>query len=219
MAHRFWRFVFPFLLPVVLLLLLRKTEAFNSLKNVFAQKEIKVDETPLLVTQIKSIAQLLTIEALNEVVVDSTRSPFGLLPEVLKNLPTTPLRFLGASQLVLIVRGTVRAGVNLEQIDERSIRIIGDSLFVALPPAIVFDIITNPFDVETFIEKGEWNPAAATALQAKARQQLVQQALAQGLLQQANNNARQLIYGLLKNTGYAYIQVTTAPQVHPSSGK
>jgi hypothetical protein len=113
----------------------------------------------------------------------------------------------------------VRAGVNLEQIDERSIRIKGDSLFVQLPPAVVFDIITNPSDVETFIEKGAWNPAAATALQAKARQQLVQQALARGLLQQANSNARQLIHGLLKNSGYAYIQVTTAPQVHPSSGK
>jgi hypothetical protein len=200
-------------------LLLRKTEVFNSLKNVFAQKEMKVDETPLLVTQIKSIAQLLTIEALNEVVVDSTRSPFGLPKEVLKNLPATPLRFLGASQLVLIVRGTVRAGVNLEQIDERSIRIKGDSLFVQLPPAVVFDIITNPSDVETFIEKGAWNSVAATALQAKARQQLAQQALARGLLQQANSNARQLIHGLLKNSGYAYIQITTAPQVHPSSGK
>jgi hypothetical protein len=119
MAHRFRRFLVLFLILAVLLLLLRKTEVFDSLKKAFAPKEIKVDETPLLVTQIRSIAQLLTIEALNEVVVDSTRSPFGLPPEVLKNLPATPLRFLGASQLVLIVRGTVRAGVNLEQIDEK----------------------------------------------------------------------------------------------------
>jgi hypothetical protein len=95
MAYRVRRFMVLFLILVVLLLLLRKTEVFNSLKNVFAQKEIKVDETPLLVTQIRSIAQLLTIEALNEVVVDSTRSPFGLPPEVLKNLPATPLRFFG----------------------------------------------------------------------------------------------------------------------------
>jgi hypothetical protein len=219
MAHPFRRFLGLFLILAVLLLLLRKTEVFDSLKKAFAPKKITVDETPLLVTQIRSIAQLLTIEALNEVVVDSTRSPFGLPPEVLKNLPATPLRFLGASQLVLIVRGTVRAGVNLEQIDETHIRIIGDSLFIQLPPAVVFDIITNPSDVETFIEKGEWTPAAATALQAEARQQLVQQALARGLLQQANSNARQLVYGLLKNTGYAYIQVTTAPQVNPSSGK
>jgi hypothetical protein len=219
MPHRFRRLLVLLLLFMILLFLLRKADVFPSLKNVFAPKKIMVDETPLLVTQIKSIAQLLTIEASNEVVVDSTRLPFGLPPQVLRKLPANPLQFLGAAKLVLIVRGRIRAGVNLELVGENNIHVRGDSLFVQLPPARIFEILTNPTDVETFIEKGSWDPAAATALQTKARHQLVQQALSRGLLRQADVNARQLIYGLLKNTGYSYLEVTTASQVNPSSGK
>lgn len=211
-----------FILCITVLLILfivRRTTLFPSLRNFFKPKEIVVDQTPLVLTQLKNIAQLMTVEAYNEVVVDSTRYPLGMPPAILKRLPLNPLSFFGVSQLVLIVRGKVVAGVDLQTFSKAHIRFSSDSLFIRLPRATVLDVITNPSDVETFVEKGTWDVGAATALKRKAQVRLVQQALAQGALQQADAKARQLVYELLKNAGYKTVIVTTALQLSNPSGK
>jgi Protein of unknown function (DUF4230) len=203
----------------VLFFLARHTSLFPTFKNPFREKAILVDQTPLLVNEIRDIAQLMTVEAYNEVVVDSTKYPFGISPRIFNAIPGHPLTLLGGSQLVLIVKGKVIAGVDLKTLDSNNVQIKGDSLFVQLPSAHVLDVITNPSDVETFIETGTWTEVASVALQNKARNQLVQQALAQGALQQADAKARSLVYELLKNMDYKAVFVTTAVQVNAPLGK
>lgn len=219
MTRMLRRLLFVALLFLVIIFLIRKTTVFPSLHDFFKPKPVVVDQTPLLVAEIRNIAQLMTVEAYSEVVVDSTRYPFGIPPRIFNAIPGNPLGLLGASKLVLIVRGKVVAGVDLKNLDQNNIRVKGDSLFVQLPRAQVLDVISNPSDVETFIEEGAWDERAATNLKIKARNKLVQQALAQGALQQADSKARSLVYGLLKNTGYKWITVTTSIQFNTPSGK
>lgn len=219
MIKRLKRLFFVLLILSVLLFILRQTKWFPSLQHLLRPQAVKVDETPLLVTQIKNIAQLMTIEAFSEVVVDSARYPFGMPPQMFKALPGNPFSFLGASQLVLIVKGKVVAGVDLQTLTKDNIHLQGDSLFIQLPHAVVFDVITNPSDVETFIEKGTWDIRAATALQQKARKLILDQSLNRGILTQADAKARQVVYELFKNTGYKHVTVTTAIQTSRSSGK
>ncbi len=219
MTRMLRRLLLFILLFLVVMLLIRKTNLVPSLRNVFTSKAVVVDETPLLVTEIRNIAQLMTVEAYSEVVVDSTRYPLGIPPRIFNAIPGNPLGLFGASQLVLIVRGKVIVGVDLKNINANNVLVKGDSLFVQLPRAQVLDIITNPSDVETFIERGNWDERAATVLKVRARNKLVQQALAQGALQQADSKARQLVYELLKNTGYKWITVTTAIGQNTASGK
>lgn len=219
MTRTLRRLLFTVSIAVLVFFLARRTTLFDPVKNLFKPKPVVVDETPLLVAQLKNIAQLMTIEAYNEVVVDSTRFPFGIPPRVFDALPGNPLSLFGASQLVLIVRGKIVAGVDLQKLDSSYIKVKGDSLFIQLPRATVLDVIINPSDVETFIERGEWNEGAATALKIQARNQMTQQALAQGALQQADSRARQLVYELFKNAGYKTVLVTTAIQVTVPSGK
>ncbi len=204
---------------IIVLFIIQQTNLFPSFKNSFRPKPIVVDKTPILVTQIKSIAQLMTVEAYNEVVVDSTRYALGIPPQVFRRMPLNPFALLGTSQLVLIVRGNVLAGVDLKTFDKNKIQVRNDSLFVQLPRAAVLEVITNPSDVEIFIEKGSWDANAATVLKVRARNQLVQQAIAQGALQQADAKARQLVYTFFKNAGYKYVLVTTAIQPTVPSGK
>lgn len=204
------------LLIVVLALVVRYTHVFPSIKNLFKPKQVVVDQTPLLVTEIRNIAQLMTIEAYNEVVVDSTRYPFGISPRVFNAIPGSPFGLFGASRLVLIVRGNVVAGVDLKNLSQNAMQVRNDSLFVQLPRAAVLDVITNPSDVEFFIEEGTWDERAATILKLKARAKLVQQALAGGALPQADAKARQLVYELLKNVGYKSVTVSTAIEALPS---
>jgi len=203
----------------ILLLVVQRTMLFPSLRTLFQPKAIAVDETPLLVNEIRNITQLMTIEAYNEVVVDSTRFPFGIPPRIFKNIPGNPLALFPTAQLVLIVRGKVVAGVDLKNFDKNKVQIQGDSLFIQLPRAVILDVITNPSDVETFVERGEWNEAAATILKSRARSRLVQQALAQGALQQADAKARQLVQALFKNAGYKEVIVTSAIHLTAPSGK
>lgn len=203
----------------IVLLVVQRTALFPSLKNFFKLKTVVVDETPILINEIKNIAQLMTVEAYNEVVVDSTRHPFGIPPRIFNAIPGNPLALFPVSQLVLIVKGKVVAGVDLKTLDTNNVQVRGDSLFIQLPRAVVFDVITNPSDVETFIEKGEWTEAAATTLKRRARNRMVQQAIAQGALQQADAKARQLVYELFKNAGYKNVAVTTAIQISTPSGK
>ena len=158
----------------------------------------------------------MTVEAYNEVVVDSVHYPFSIPPKIFNALPGHSLPFLGATHLVLIVKGKVIAGVDMKNVSKENILIKNDTLFVQLPPAKVFDVISN---VETFTEEGSWNEAAATALQVKASKMMVQLALSQGALQQANEKARSLVYGLLKNVGYNTVIVTTGIQINQPSGK
>lgn len=219
MTRTLRRFIILVLLVAGFFLVTRHTTVFAPFENLFKPKPVVVDETPLLVAQIKNIAQLMTIEAYNEVVVDSTRFPFGIPPQVAKRLPANPLQFFGAAQLVLIVKGKVVAGVDLQKLDSNGVRLQNDSLFIQLPRAAVLDVITNPSDVETFIEKGEWNEAAATILKVRARNQMVQQAIAQGALQQADARARQLVYELFKAAGYKNVTVTTGIQITTPAGK
>jgi len=219
MTRNLRRSLLLILVLLIVFFIVQRTPVFPSLKTFFEPKPVLVDETPLLLTQIKSIAQLMTVEAYNEVVIDSTRYPFGVPPQVFKAIPGNPLTLISPAQLVLIVRGKVIAGVDLQSLDKNSIQVKGDSLFVQLPGAQVLEIITNPSDVETFIEKGTWDETAATALKVKARNKMVQQAIAQGALQQADAKARQLVYGFLKNSGYKYITVTTAIRANTPSAK
>src|SRR6478672_284964 len=202
------------LIVIALFFVARQVQNFPSFNNWFQPKPIVVDQTPLLVNEIKNIAQLMTVEAYNEVVVDSTRYPFGMPSKIFNTF-----RLPAASQLVLIVKGKVIAGVDLKNIDSNQVHVKGDTIFVQLPRAQVLDVITNPSDVETFIEEGKWEQSAATALQMKARNQLVKQALAQGVLPQADSKARSLVYELLKNLRYKAVIVTTAIQVNTPSGK
>src|SRR6476469_6317164 len=130
MTRTLRRLLYLLLLIAIVLLVMRKTNLFPSFGNIFKPKPVVVDQTPLLITEIRNIAQLMTVEAYNEVVVDSTRYPFGISPRVFNAIPGNPVGLLGKSQLVLIVRGKVVAGVDLKNLNGNNVQVKGDSLFV-----------------------------------------------------------------------------------------
>src|SRR6476660_7250421 len=123
MTRNLPRYLLLILVLLVVLIIVQRTSVFPSLRTVFQSKPIVVDETPLLLTQIKTIAQLMTVEAYNEVVVDSSRYPFGVPPQVFKAIPGNPLALISPAQLVLIVRGKVIAGVDLQSLDKNNIQV------------------------------------------------------------------------------------------------
>jgi hypothetical protein len=86
-----------------------------------------------------------------------------------------------------------------------------DSVSIKLPPAKILDVITNPSDIETFIETGTWSEEEVRAVKNAARRQLLEEAGRQQLLQKATNRSRAIIEQFLRTSGFR--KVTVLPPV------
>ena len=114
--------------------------------------------------------------------------------------------------LVLIAKGTVRAGVDLMDMTEEDIRFVGDTAYIRLPVPQYLDVIVNPSDFEVFAETGKWTHEEVTSLQSTARQRLLMGADHYGLKSKAYVGAMDAVTELLVASGYTYIRFD-----HPGS--
>lgn len=156
MLRQFKNYLVFFLAVLAIWFLLGKMNIIPSFSNIFKSKSVKIDETPILIKEIKELAELTTMVSIDEVVVDSiTANPALLAIKSITGLSLNPLS-PGYDQLVLICKGRVTAGTDLAAIGPADIFHKGDSVSLGLPPARILGVIINPTGVETFIENGEW---------------------------------------------------------------
>jgi len=188
---------------VALVWVLHKSGIVPSMKDIFSSKPVVIDETPILIKEIKSIGQLITATSYDEVVVDSVVtsrtsaiinsfnavSPFPVIPVVEK-------------RLVLIGKGKVLAGTDLSSLTNESIKISKDTIWLQLPPTKILDAVMNPSDFETFEEKGNWTPDEVTAVKLTARQKLIDRALNQNIIDKASTKAKAVMEDFLNALGF-----------------
>ena len=182
--------------------LLGKLNIFPSLGNLFASKAVVIDETVTIVKEIKPLAQLVTVSAYDEIVVDSSVIMSGrttlfqpLLPMVIP-----PGRFLDKS-IVIIGKTVTHVGIDMEKLRAEDIHTTKDSIYITLPKAQILDIILNPSDVEIFIEKGDWDNTTITNLKNKIDSIAEQHALQKGLLIESEKKAVDIMTRFFAVTG------------------
>lgn len=187
-----------------------KKKIFPNLREVFSSKPIVVDETPILIKEIKSIAQLITVTSFDEVVVDSTVvTKSSALINSFNRITPVPLIPYVDKRIVLVVKGKVLAGIDLKLLNEQDIQVFADTVNIRLPKAIILDAIINPSDFETFDEKGKWQDAEVRAVKIKARDKMIERALQQDILAKADARSREIIKGFVLSAGYKYVTVET----------
>lgn len=169
------------------------------LTDLFAPKDVRIDETPVLVSEIRQLAEWTTVVAYDEVVEDTVRTETD--PNPLSGLS-------GSDRLVLIAKGSVRAGTDLSSMGDDAIRRFDDSISVTLPPARIIDVTVNPSGVETFIETGKWGGDAFERIKIKARDRMRDRALQQGILGRADRRAVMLMENLVRQSGFERMSVT-----------
>jgi hypothetical protein len=189
----------PLILIILLLIiaLLLKKVAFRG--DWFSSKPVIIDNTPLVIKEIKSLAQLNTATLYQEIVVDS------LAPGIVS--------FAVPREIVLIVKGKVTAGINLDEIKDEDISVNGDSIHIILPWSIVKDVILNPSAIETFYEKGKWTNEEITRLKLSARNKLLQEANKSRLLEKADSKARLVMENFFLSAGFRKAVVITRPGI------
>jgi hypothetical protein len=190
----------------LIVFLFQKINWIPSFKNIFRSQPVVIDETPIIIKEINTLSQLVTVTFTDEVVMDTAKVSNGmpsLLPLSIGTVLTPSV-----DKLVMIGRGRVIAGTDLKKIKEADVKVTGDSIHVTLPTAEILQTIVNPSGFETFIEEGTWSDAAATSLKIKIRDQITKQALDQKILRQANDRSLNIIKVFLQNTGFKKIGIT-----------
>ena len=195
----------------VLLVVLLLVGAFLLHRGVRQEKRpLTIDDTPVIVTKIRSLGELTTACYYDEMVLSRTKenafssSALGSLAEGLgKDVE---------DHLVLIAKGTVRAGLDLMDMSEEDVRFVGDTAYIRLPAPQYLDVIVNPSDFEVFAETGKWTHEEITGLQETARTRLLMGADHYGLKSRAYAGAMDAVTELLIASGYTYIRFD-----HPGS--
>ena len=195
----------------VLLVVLLLVGAFLLHRGVKQERRpLTIDDTPVIVTKIRSLGELTTACYYDEMVLSRTKqnafssSALGSLAEGLgKDVD---------DHLVLIAKGTVRAGLDLMDMTEEDVRFVGDTAYIRLPAPQYLDVIVNPSDFEVFAETGKWTHEEVTGLQETARTRLLMGADHYGLKSRAYAGAMDAVTELLVASGYTYIRFD-----HPGS--
>jgi len=206
----------PLLRDIILILailfasiwLFRKLQHLPAISSLFRSQPVVIDQTPILIKEIKTIAQLVTVTAYDEVVADSIvfTKRAAVIDAFRSILPVLPS---ARKQLVLIAKGKVLAGTNLQQLSAENFTINNDTITLRLPRAVILETIINPSDFETFEEQGKWSEAEVQAVKATARRKIVERALQRNILQKADTKAKAIMESFLLNAGYkvVYVQV------------
>lgn len=176
--------------------------------NIFKPKAVVIDETPILIKEIKSIGQLVTYTSFDEVVVSSIMASKGsAFVNSVNRLSPVPVLPSADKQLVLIVRGKILAGTNLSLLNGSSIVIKNDTVRLFLPKPQILDAIVNPSDFETFVESGLWSSNEITQVKISARKKMIDRALQQNILEKAGSKSKAIMENFLGSMGYKNVFV------------
>ena len=178
-------------------------QGLNAMFNAAPAKP-EVDVRTLVVRQIRGASELTTAVFTMEAVV-----------------PTRQDRRLGgytvgATTLLYIAYGEVRAGVDLKDLKADDVQIVNDTIQLKLPPPRILDskIDVNRSSVYDY-DRGflGLGPDVAPQLQTLAQQEtlkkIVSAACSQGVLAQANDRAELVVEKLLNTAGYKQVEVKT----------
>lgn len=197
--------------PSVIVLALLVLGGIVLLRTDKGRHRLTIEESPVIATRIRALGELTTACFYDEIVLTGTK----------KNLlSASPLGSLAREgfgkdvddHLVIIARGRVRSGIDLQKMEPGDVRILGDTVILRLPPPQYLDVLVNPSDIEVFAESGKWTQQQMSGLQESARRKLVAEADHVGLKRTAYEGAMEAVSDLLLACGYTYVRFD-----HPAS--
>jgi hypothetical protein len=120
-------------------------------------------------------------------------------------------KFLAGDRLLLVVHGEVVAGINLTGLQPGDVLIQGQKVSIHLPAAEVFstridNARTKVYSRDTGIFSSP-DPNLESEVREEAERQLQQDALQDGILKIAADNARSTILGMLKGFGFHEVDI------------
>lgn len=180
-----------------LLLIIVIAAMWHSMKNVtlfsaYIEEADKIDITPQQISDIKEIGQWEFLSIDVEELVDTTRKGF-----------------FSDDHLARIYRGTLRLGIDLQELNEQSVFIQNDTLFMALPPIkLLDDHFIDEANTRSFHETGKWKPTDRDIMYQKAQRLMKEHTLTQENYQNAKDYGESQMRNLLTNMGFPHVVIS-----------
>jgi len=155
-----------------------------------------------IISGVRSLARLETIQYSVEKVItaETNQGPFG---------------FLFGDRLILVAHGIVIAGMDLERLTPEQLELRGGALYVQLPePEIFLTTLDNDRSYVYNRDTGlltHGNINLETDARRAAEAEIEKAALEDGILDQAQVNAENYLYRLLRDLGYPEVIFTQQP--------
>jgi hypothetical protein len=172
---------------------LAKIGLLPSLGSIFHVQQTRIDETPVIIQQVKNIAQMFTQTFYDEYVYDT-----GII--------RTPLLSVN-KRLIFIAKGEVISGFDLADLSEKSIIRRDKSIVVKLPPARILDVVINPSGFDTFIEEGEITFEDSKKFHEDARRIFDRNAREKGILKNSTEQGRQMLEKFFRLLGFESVDI------------
>jgi hypothetical protein len=199
------KYIIIIIAAILFVLLLQKTKMLPDIGNIFKSKPVLIENTPVLIKEIRELTQLITVTSFDEVVVDSVKPSTDIL-NAITGIAINPLA-PAKDRIVIIARGSVQAGTNLRYLSENDIVVVEDSVTLKLPQAEILEVIVNPSGFSTFSETGVWSPDAVNLVKAKAKRVMEYRAVQKNILQMAEARSRMLMENFLRSAGFKKVTI------------
>ena len=150
-----------------------------------------IDLTPEQIQSIKNIGEWEFLSVSDEEMVDTLRKGF-----------------FSDDHLSRIYYGTLRLGIDMQQVKEGWIKTQGDSAFVSLPAiTLLSDDFIDEAKTRSFYESGRWKAEDREAMLRVAASKMKAHSLTPSNMKSAQRNAVVQMRQLFKSLGFNYIEV------------
>jgi len=172
------------------------------------KETIKIDQTPNVVTEIKKISEFTAACYYEDLVLKETKTNKKVDNKAGKAVAKIFKKdALITDELVVVVNGSVRAGFNLQKMEDTDVVVKDDTLVVALPKVEILDVIVNPSDYEIYMEDGNWTQQQVNNVVIRAKEKIKKDAVDAGLLKKANDAGIKKFTELFKSFGYKEVKI------------
>lgn len=185
----------------------------SKLSHLFARKgPARVYDTPVLLQQVQTLSDLVTVKYVVEKVEVWEDPPAGVLAQFVA----------GDNRILLLARGVIKAGVDFGQLKPADLKIDGKTIWINLPPAHITDAYLD--DKETKVierTKGflrDFDKDLEQNIRRTAVEDMRQAASRGGILRDANERARTQLASFFKLMGFEKVEFNLSPASLPVLG-
>ena len=192
-------FIAATVLAVVFVVALVKLLSFvkEKIPKIGITETTTIVETPTIVKSIRNIGQWEFLTINDEEVVERTH----------KNL------ILSDDQLVRIYYGTMRLGIDFQELNEKAVKVDGDSIRLTLPPVkLLDDDFIDEALTKTFYETGTWDGASHKSMYNEARQNMIKYGMSHDNILHTRELAEAQMRQLLQGLGFNRITILFEPR-------
>lgn len=179
--------------------------------NPFKQ-ELQIENTSNVITEIRKIAELTTASFFEEVVIHEEKPSESISGKAINTVTgifkSDKSDATIKDNIVIIAHGTVRAGIDFSNLEDKDVQVVNDStITVSIPKASILDISINPSDLDIYIEDGKWSHLQVTRVEQKAQKKIKDDAIKDGILDKASKSAQDKLTQFLKGLGFKKIDI------------